>query len=75
MHEIVLIRGLICQPTYTPPFKGYDFEHFSDTDEGEASFCSFCSLKVGVVVVTLKYCILVFHPICFLKFIIIIRAC
>ena len=29
-----------CYPTYTPPFTGYDFEHFSDTDEGEASFCS-----------------------------------
>ena len=29
-----------CYPTYTPPFTSYEFEHFSDTDEGETSFCS-----------------------------------
>ena len=33
----------ICYPTYTPPFTMFDYEHFSDTDEGEASFSSLSS--------------------------------
>ena len=32
-----------CYPTYTPPFTMFDYEHFSDTDEGEASFSSLSS--------------------------------
>ena len=37
-----------CYPTYSPPFtflSSTEFEHFSDTDEGETSFCSLSSLS------------------------------